>query len=81
MHAYRLTQIMTMMDNKRALHFVGFRGDEFRRAERIFGPPDFIHRINDARMLGDVAENDVVVFANGSEGRLHLVAFNDSEDF
>ena len=67
---------------KPALHFVGFRGDEFASALRVFGPPDFIHRNNDPRLPGDVAPGDRVVFANGSEDRPHLkFSFNDSEVF
>lgn len=64
-----------------ALHFVGFRGDEYTRACRVFGAPDFIHRYLDARVYGDVAPGDVVVFANGAESRCHAYTFNDSEHF
>mgnify|MGYP003637583626 CR=1 FL=1 len=46
------------------VHFIGFRGDEYARAARVFGPPDFVHMWHDARMLGDVGDNDVLVFAN-----------------
>lgn len=44
------------------VHFVGFRGDEYIRAIRVFGPPDFIHLIHDHRMYGDVGEDDIIVF-------------------
>lgn len=44
-------------------HFVGFRGDEYARAVRIFGKPDFIHRHNDSRVAGDVFPGDTVVYA------------------
>lgn len=65
------------------LHFVGFKGDEYWRAVRVFGPPDFIHRHNDPRLRdgGEVGEDDIVVFANGREGRPHRFSFNDSEVF
>ncbi|RMB54973.1 hypothetical protein C8J44_0205 [Sphingomonas sp. PP-CE-3A-406] len=49
-----------------ALHFVGFRGDEYLRAIRIFGPPDFIHVGWDSWAKLDVAAGDVVVFARGT---------------
>jgi len=29
----------------RAIHFVGFRGDEYSSAIRIWGVPDFFHMI------------------------------------
>ena len=64
-----------------AVHFVGFRGDEFNRAMAIFGPPDFVHRYLDRRMMDDVAPWDTVVFANGAERRFHEHTFNDSEHF
>lgn len=63
------------------LHFVGFRGDEYRRAVRVFGAPDFIHRHNDPRLPGDVAPGDTVVYANGSDARFTPFSFNDSERF
>jgi len=66
-----------------ALHFVGFRGDEYNNAVKVFGKPDFFHRNFDIRLLlgGEVATNDKVVFANSSENRFTKWAFNDSEVF
>lgn len=49
-----------------AVHFVGFRGDEYLSALRVFGPPDFVHPGWDLRALRDVDEGDVVVIAAGS---------------
>lgn len=49
-----------------ALHFVGFRGDEYLRAVRVFGPPDFIHIGCDSRARLDVVDGDVAVFARGT---------------
>ena len=66
---------------KSALHFVGFKGDEYTRARRVFGSPDFVHRQNDARLWGDVAPGDLVVIANGAEDRFHQQSFNDSQWF
>lgn len=50
------------------VHFVGFRGDEFARAQKVWGKPDFIHKWHDNRMWGDIdTDNDTVVFANGED--------------
>ena len=45
------------------VHFIGFRGEEYWSAVRVWGHPDFVHRWHDHRMSGDVAEDDVLVFA------------------
>lgn len=49
----------------RAIHFVGFRGDEYLSAVRVFGRPTFIHRGWDRRARRDIADDDLVVFAKG----------------
>lgn len=49
-----------------AVHFVGFRGDEYHAARRIFGPPDFIHIGWDRWARLDVVEGDVAIFARGT---------------
>ncbi|MEG3093182.1 hypothetical protein [Sphingomonas sp. PB1R3] len=49
-----------------ALHFVGFRGDEYARAVRIFGPPDFIHIGWDRWARMDMAPGDIAIFAKGT---------------
>jgi hypothetical protein len=49
------------------LHFVGFRGDEYVRAKMLFGQPNFIHPMWDSRAVADVAEDDIVVFATGTD--------------
>ena len=48
---------------KNSVHFVGFRGDEYTSAVRIFGLPDFIHRIWDIRAVTEIQTDDIVVFA------------------
>lgn len=55
------------MSSRPALHFVGFRGDEYHRAIRVFGRPDFIHIGWDVRAQREIAEGDVIVFAQGDE--------------
>lgn len=49
-----------------ALHFVGLRGDEYVRAQRVFGRPDFVHIGWDLRAQREIAPGDIVVFARGS---------------
>ena len=51
------------------LHFVGFRGDEYLSAIKVWGKPDFFHRVFDDRVRfgGEVGDGDTVVFANGFE--------------
>ncbi|TPW26048.1 hypothetical protein FJU11_16515 [Pararhizobium mangrovi] len=50
---------------RRAVHFVGFRGDEYLSACRVWGEPDFIHRGWDKRAQREIADIDTVVFASG----------------
>jgi hypothetical protein len=63
-----------------AVHFVGFKGDEYISAVRVFGRPDFIHRNHDIRLVrgGELHPVDTVVFANGSEKAMKLDATDDS---
>lgn len=62
------------------LHFIGFRGDEFHRACRVFGRPDFVHVYLDHRAIAEIMPGDRVVFANGAENKpINPHAFNDSE--
>ena len=61
------------------IHFVGFKGEEFHRAISVFGKPDFIHRQNDGRCRSMVMEEDVVIYANGSETpSASVFSFDDS---
>ena len=48
----------------RAVHYIGFRGDEFTSAYRLFGGPVVIHRVHDQRAQRDIGEDDLVIFAN-----------------
>lgn len=60
-------------------HFVGFKGDEFNRACRVFGKPDFIHRMHDKRATAMFMPGDRVVFANGTDVPSNSVfSFDDS---
>lgn len=61
-------------------HFVGFTGDEFTRAKKVFGEPEFIHRYWDGRAESMVVEGDRVIFANGMKAKvLSKFSFDDSE--
>jgi hypothetical protein len=51
------------------LHFVGFTGEEYLSACRVFGMPDFIHRGYDLRALREIAPGDTVIFATGHAGQ------------
>lgn len=53
-----------------AVHFVGFRGEEYWSAVKVWGRPGFIHRLNDTRMRRELHPCDTVVFANGAEQRI-----------
>jgi hypothetical protein len=49
-----------------SLHFVGFGDERYYNAVRIFGLPDFYHRIWDRRAQAEIQEGDVAVFAVGT---------------
>lgn len=48
------------------MHFVGFRGDEWWTAVRLFGPPDFVHIGWDRWAKMEIMDGDVAVFARGT---------------
>lgn len=63
-HLFRKEKKVTRgkMKNK-IVHFIGFDGDGFAAAVKVFGHPDFIHKFFDKRSLGDIDfDNDTVVF-------------------
>jgi hypothetical protein len=64
---------------RRAVHFVGFRGDEYTSAVKVFGKPDFVHYHFDRRAIADFAPGDIVVFGPKADPE-HVVpfAFDDS---
>jgi hypothetical protein len=47
-----------------ALHFVGFSDDRYWAAVKVWGKPDFFHRVWDHRAVGDIVDGDTVVFAS-----------------
>lgn len=50
---------------KRCTHFVGFKDNRYAAAVRAFGQPDFIHRGWDKRAQREIADGDLVIFADG----------------
>lgn len=57
---------MTLQEQERCVHYVGFRGDEFARAKRVFGGPVVIHRWWDRRARREIDfDRDIVLFATG----------------
>jgi hypothetical protein len=72
--------LASLAESPPALHFVGFKGDEYTSAVRAFGRPDFIHRKNDVRLVfgGELGPHDRIVYANGSEKAVLLSAVDDS---
>ena len=65
-----------------AIHFVGFSNDRYNTAIKVFGTPDFIHRLWDRRAVSEVVENDIVIFADGDETQaVETFAYDDSANF
>jgi hypothetical protein len=56
-------------DYKPLVHFVGFRGEEYWSAVRVFGLPDVYHRTWDMRAQREIADCDTIVFAKGDPDR------------
>jgi hypothetical protein len=72
----------TPYEERGMFHFVGFKNDRYTNAVKTFGRPDFIHRFWDRRAVDEVAEGDVVVFADGDETQdVRTFAFDDSANF
>ena len=62
------------------VHFIGFRGDEYWSAVRIWGRPDFFHRDWDFRAAKEIAAGDVAIFAKwGADELPHWRSFNDAQ--
>lgn len=57
------------------IHFIGFRGEEYWSAVKVFGLPDFIHLTYDHRMYGDIGEGDILVFASKADPE-HILKYS-----
>ena len=51
----------------RVIHFIGFRGEEYWSAVKVWGKPHVIHMGWDRRALREIGEDDLVIFAKGTE--------------
>jgi hypothetical protein len=50
---------------KPVVHFIGFRGDEYWNAVKVFGFPHYIHPRYDMAAHSEINRRDTVVFAKG----------------
>lgn len=53
--------------NRALVHFVGFKDERYWAAVKVWGRPDFYHRLWDVRATREIVVGDVVVFCNGDE--------------
>ncbi len=62
-----------------AVHFIGFRGNEYTSAVRVWGKPDFIHMGWDRRSRREIDfDADTIVFARGEHDQAYSRRnFND----
>ena len=57
------------------VHFIGFDGNGFSAAVKVWGRPDFIHKFFDKRSLGDIDfDNDTVVFGRKTKLTPHTLS-------
>jgi len=64
-----------------ALHFIGFKDDRYWNAVRVWGLPDFYHRVWDHRARQEVVPGDTAVFATGcADDDPRLISWNDSHE-
>lgn len=69
------------MMTRHLTHFVGFKGDEYVRAVRVFGLPDFVHPGWDLRAQREILAGDTVVFATGAaEQAPRVKSFSDIKE-
>ena len=63
-----------------ALHFVSFKDDRYWNAVKVFGLPDFYHRVWDMRARQEIVEGDLAVFATGSiDDPVKPISWDDSQ--
>lgn len=55
------------LSTHRVVHFVGFRGEEYWSAVKVWGPPDMVHMGWDHRAQRDIGEDEIVIFAKADE--------------
>lgn len=65
-----------------ALHFVGFSDDRYWNAVKVFGLPDFFHRVWDHRAVAEIVDGDTAIFAKyDPTDKPTDFSWNDSERF
>lgn len=65
-------------------HFARFPApldQRYENAVRVFGPPDFLHRVWDRRAQREIAAGDVVVFAKGDADQAVIEQNGDDEAY
>lgn len=65
-----------------ALHFVRFpdnHGLRFCNAVRVFGRPDFMHKVWDRRVRREIFDGDTVLFAKGEHDQA-VAEFNGDDE-
>lgn len=66
---------------RQLIHFVGFRGEEYNAAKKIWGQPDYFHLGWDLRARREIAANDTIVFAKGEHNQEPRVkSFDDIKE-
>lgn len=65
---------------KSLVHFVGFRGEEYWSAVKIFGLPDVYHRVWDMRARREIADYDTVIFAKYDSDNPSPYNYDDSNE-
>lgn len=71
-----------MAGNSPATYFVRFASladQRYANAVRLFGRPDFLHRVWDQRAQREIGEGDVVVFATGDADQ-PVTPFNGDDE-
>lgn len=64
------------------VHFVRFASladQRYTNAVRVFGPPDFLHRLWDTRAQREISPGDLVVFAYGDADQ-PVTPFNGDDE-
>jgi hypothetical protein len=62
------------------LHFVNFKDDRVWNARRLWGEPDFYHRVWDRRAMQEIVPGDMAIFATGSiDDEPKPISWDDSQ--
>lgn len=49
------------------IHFVGFKDDRYWNAVKVWGLPDFYHRVWDVRAKQEAKPGDIIIFARAKD--------------